>query len=196
MLGGGNITRKQQELGALGFAGLPAIISAAGERPSFWFIEFFTANIRNPNTRVSYGRAVREFFAWCEDRGFSLEVLNPVIVAGYIGMLGQPIERHGRVQIFATDIDERGPGDRAQRALPREYRAARDPSAWSVSSASRTAFTMPSGNCANASLFSNHSFIKDPPFSRLDLICCLQMAVGLRWRWYLEVSQAVDSGDF
>jgi len=47
------IIRKQQELGGLGFAGLPTIISAAGERASFRFIEFFTANIRNPNTRVS-----------------------------------------------------------------------------------------------------------------------------------------------
>ena len=60
------VTTKQQELGSLGFAGLPAIISAAGERASFRFIEFFTANIRNPNTRVSYGRAVREFCQWAE----------------------------------------------------------------------------------------------------------------------------------
>ncbi|MFN9300843.1 MAG: tyrosine-type recombinase/integrase [Acidobacteriota bacterium] len=82
------ILRKQQELGSLGFAGLPAIISAAGERASFRFIEFFTANIRNPNTRVSYGRAVREFCHWCEDRGLQLEQLNPVIVAGYIEILG------------------------------------------------------------------------------------------------------------
>ena len=95
-MGGGIITRKQRELGDLGFAGLPAIISAAGERASFRFIEFFTANIRNPNTRVSYGRAVREFCACCEDRGVTLEALNPVIVAGYIEMLGQPIEKHGR----------------------------------------------------------------------------------------------------
>ncbi|MBK5291124.1 MAG: hypothetical protein JJE04_05420 [Acidobacteriia bacterium] len=58
---------------------------------SFRFIKFFTANIRNPNTRVSYGLAVREFCAWAEDRGLSLEALNPVIVAGYIELLGQPI---------------------------------------------------------------------------------------------------------
>ena len=82
-------TKKQHELGDLGFAGLPAIISAAGKRASFRFIEFFTANIRNPNTRVSYGRAVREFCQWCEDRGLQLEDLNPVIVAGYIELLGQ-----------------------------------------------------------------------------------------------------------
>jgi len=90
------IIKKQQELGGLGFAGLPKIISAAGERASFRFIEFFTANIRNSNTRVSYGRAVREFCQWCEDHGFALERLNPVIVAGYIELLGQPVEKNGR----------------------------------------------------------------------------------------------------
>jgi integrase/recombinase XerD len=89
-------TRKEQKLTGLGFAGLPAIISAAGERASFRFIEFFTANIRNPNTRVSYGRAVREFCQWCEDRGLRLEALNPVIVAGYIEFLGRPVDKHGR----------------------------------------------------------------------------------------------------
>ena len=48
---------------------------------------FFTANIRNWNTRDSYGRAVREFCDWCEDRGLRLESLNPVIVACYIELL-------------------------------------------------------------------------------------------------------------
>ena len=89
-------TKTQHELGDLGFAGLPAIISAAGKRASFRFIEFFTANIRNWNTRVSYGRAVREFCEWCEDRGFGLDTLNPVIVAGYIELLGKAVEKHGR----------------------------------------------------------------------------------------------------
>ncbi len=90
------VTRKQQELGSLGFAGLPGIISVAGERASFRFVEFFTANIRNRNTRVSYGRAVREFCQWCEDHRIQLEGLNPVIVAGYIELLGQPVEKNGR----------------------------------------------------------------------------------------------------
>ena len=89
-------TKKRHELGDLGFAGLPAIISAAGKKASFRFIEFFTANIRNPNTRISYGRAVREFCQWCEDRGLQLEELNPVIVASYIELLGQPVEKIGR----------------------------------------------------------------------------------------------------
>jgi site-specific recombinase XerD len=92
----GGIAKSDDQLVGFGFAGLPAIISAAGQRTSFRFIEFFTANIRNPNTRHSYGRAVRDFFTWCEDRGFSLEVLNPVLVAGYVELLGRPIEQDGR----------------------------------------------------------------------------------------------------
>ena len=89
-------TKKQHELGDLGFAGVPAIISAAGRKASFRFIEFFPANLRNPNTRVSYGRAVREFCLWCEDRGLQLQELNPVMVAGYVELLGKPVEKHGR----------------------------------------------------------------------------------------------------
>ena len=89
-------SRKEQKLTALGFAGVPTMVSAAGERAAFRFIEFFTANIRNPNTRASYGRAVREFCEWCEDHGLKLETLNPVIVAGYIEFLGLPVEKGGR----------------------------------------------------------------------------------------------------
>jgi hypothetical protein len=40
-----------------GLDALPAIIRARGERASRRFIEFFTANIRNRNTRAAYARA-------------------------------------------------------------------------------------------------------------------------------------------
>ena len=33
------------------------------------FIEFFTANIRNPNTRKAYAKAASEFAEWCESIG-------------------------------------------------------------------------------------------------------------------------------
>jgi hypothetical protein len=33
------------------------------------FIEFFTANIRNRNTRRAYAHAASEFAAWCEQNG-------------------------------------------------------------------------------------------------------------------------------
>ena len=49
------------------------------------FLEFFAANIRNRNTRRAYAQAVREFLAWCEDRGLpSITAVQPVHVAGYV----------------------------------------------------------------------------------------------------------------
>ena len=47
----------------------PALIAAVGERASYRFFEFFTANIRNPHTRRAYARAAVEFFDWLEARG-------------------------------------------------------------------------------------------------------------------------------
>lgn len=90
------VARKQHQLERFGFAGVPQIISAAGEKASFRFIEFFTANIRNKNTRLAYGRALREFCEWCEKRGLGLEDLNPVLVAGYVELLARPTTEHGR----------------------------------------------------------------------------------------------------
>jgi hypothetical protein len=40
---------------------VPVLIAAAGERASLRFIDFFTAHIRNPNTRAAYGVATRSF---------------------------------------------------------------------------------------------------------------------------------------
>ena len=64
--------------------GLPAIITEAGESASKRFIEFFTANIRNPNTRQAYGRAVGQFLTWCETHGLGLSDIEPVHVAAYV----------------------------------------------------------------------------------------------------------------
>ena len=36
---------------------VPALIADAGEPAAWRYIEFFTANIRNPNTRRAYARA-------------------------------------------------------------------------------------------------------------------------------------------
>jgi site-specific recombinase XerD len=48
---------------------VPAIIANLGEAAALRFIDFFTANIRNPNTRAAYGVAVRSFFHWLAQRG-------------------------------------------------------------------------------------------------------------------------------
>jgi site-specific recombinase XerD len=71
----------------LGRENLPAVIAAAGGRAEQRFIEFFTANIGNKNTRVAYARAVGQFFDWCDDQGLRLVDLEPVIVAAYIEWL-------------------------------------------------------------------------------------------------------------
>ncbi len=63
---------------------VPAAIAAAGEQAAWRFIDFFTANIRNPNTRRAYLRACRQFFAWCDERGRRLETIRPYDVASYI----------------------------------------------------------------------------------------------------------------
>src|SRR5713226_9126155 len=56
-----------------GLEALPSIIRAQGERASRRFIEFFTANIRNRNTRMAYARAVKKFFDWCDNHQLGLE---------------------------------------------------------------------------------------------------------------------------
>jgi site-specific recombinase XerD len=62
----------------------PALVAAAGARAQERFIEFFTANIRNRNTRRAYAQAVSEFLAWCENhRAPSITAAQPIHVAGY-----------------------------------------------------------------------------------------------------------------
>jgi integrase/recombinase XerD len=68
---------------------LPAIIAGAGKRTRTRFLEFFTVNIRNSNTRAAYGRAAGEFLAWCEGQGMnSLDEVQPVHIAAYVEQLG------------------------------------------------------------------------------------------------------------
>ncbi len=64
---------------------LPALIAGAGDRAAERFVEFFTVNIRNANTRAAYGRAAGDFLRWCEGRGIAdLRAIQPVHVAAYI----------------------------------------------------------------------------------------------------------------
>ena len=67
---------------------LPALIDRAGERAAWRFVEFFTVNIRNKNTRAAYAQAAGAFLRWCEGRGIMhIEDVRPVHVAGYIEQL-------------------------------------------------------------------------------------------------------------
>ena len=71
-----------------GIEALPAIVRAQGERASRRFIEFFTASIRNRNTRMAYARAVKQFFDWCDEHRLELHEIEAVTVAAYIEQLG------------------------------------------------------------------------------------------------------------
>lgn len=66
---------------------LPAIIIAAGEHASRRFIEFFTANIRNANTRTAYAHAIGCFLDWCDSNSLTLDSLEPIAIASYIEKL-------------------------------------------------------------------------------------------------------------
>lgn len=72
----------------LGAAELPALLARLGESGLRRFLEFFTVNIRNRNTREAYGRSAGAFLRWCEDRGIQdLAAVQPIHVATYIESL-------------------------------------------------------------------------------------------------------------
>ena len=84
------------------------------------------------------------------------------------------------VQVFATDIDERGDRRRPRRLLPggdRRRRAA-EPPAQLLLDASRAA-TASARRCASSVIFAAHNVLRDPPFSRLDLVSCRNLLIYL-----------------
>ena len=64
--------------------GLPGLIREAGPVAEQRLVEFFTAEIRNPNTRQAYAFATARFFQWCENRTLALAGITPFAVAAYI----------------------------------------------------------------------------------------------------------------
>ena len=77
-------------------APVPALIADLGDQASWRYVEFFTANIRNLNTRRAYLRACSRFFAWCEGRGLELGTIRSVHIAAYIEGLQQLSEGQRR----------------------------------------------------------------------------------------------------
>ncbi len=65
------------------------VSTEAGTR--FW--EFFTANIRNPNTRRAYFHAASLFSAWCRGRELELTQIRPLHVAAYVEELGRRLSK-------------------------------------------------------------------------------------------------------
>lgn len=63
---------------------VPAIVADQGERAARRLLEFFTANIPNPNTRAAYAQAVGQFLRWCQAKRLTLRSIDPIAVAAYI----------------------------------------------------------------------------------------------------------------
>jgi site-specific recombinase XerD len=74
------------------------LIADAGENASLRFLDFFTANIRNPNTRAAYAVAVRAFFAWLDDTKHvvPLAAVRTHHVSAYVEVLGPLLPRANR----------------------------------------------------------------------------------------------------
>jgi site-specific recombinase XerD len=81
---------------------LPALIADLGEQAAWRYVEFFTANIRNPNTRRAYARACSRFFAWCEDRGLTLTTIRPFDAAAWVEELQEHHSAPGVKQQLAA----------------------------------------------------------------------------------------------
>src|SRR5277367_4203238 len=69
---------------------VPRLIADAGENASLRFLDFFTANIRNHNTRAAYAVAVRAFFAWLDSKHVApLAAVRTHHVSAYVEVLGR-----------------------------------------------------------------------------------------------------------
>ena len=67
------------------------------------FLEFFAAQIRNPNTRRAYFHAVLEFSSWCDTQKFTEIVdIEPLHVAAYIEVLGKRLSKPSVKQHLAA----------------------------------------------------------------------------------------------
>jgi site-specific recombinase XerD len=77
-----DITADQRALNVV-----PALIADLGDEAAWRYVEFFTANIRNPHTRRAYARACNRFFSWCEECGLLPATIRPHDVATYIEQL-------------------------------------------------------------------------------------------------------------
>jgi integrase/recombinase XerD len=65
-------------------SGVSGLIAAAGPEVTETYIDFFTATIRNRNTRQAYARACWQFFDWCAAHGLELTTVRPFHVAAWI----------------------------------------------------------------------------------------------------------------
>src|ERR1700736_1406814 len=81
---------------------VPVLIADLGDEAAWRYVEFFTANIRNPHTRRAYARACSRFFGSWEERVLPLGAIPPFDVASYIEALQQEHSAPGVKQQLAA----------------------------------------------------------------------------------------------
>jgi site-specific recombinase XerD len=83
-------------------ASVPALYASTPQAAKR-FIEYFAANIRNPNTRRAYFRAVLTFAEWCQAQSLiELVDIEPLHVAAYIEQLGTRLSKPSVKQHLAA----------------------------------------------------------------------------------------------
>lgn len=94
----------------------PALVAASGARASYRFLEFFTAQIRNP----AYARAATEFLYWLEAKGVTqLATIERVHVATYIEQLSRARSAPtAKLRLAALRIGQIMPTNPAAQAHP------------------------------------------------------------------------------
>ncbi len=71
---------------------VPQIVERAGAAAKNRFVQYFTADIRNTGTREAYARAIHYFLDWCDGCGCDLSNISPIVVAGYIELIGERLQ--------------------------------------------------------------------------------------------------------
>ena len=66
----------------------PPLIDRAGDRAARRFLEYFTVNIRNKNTRAAYARAATDFLYWCETSGLYSDAVR--LARSWAGYVDEP----------------------------------------------------------------------------------------------------------
>lgn len=66
---------------------VPALFQKDGEKTWWRFVEFFTAQISNDNTRRAYLQALKQFLIFTDRHNLSLKTTDPVFIASYIKSL-------------------------------------------------------------------------------------------------------------
>lgn len=85
---GTNLVLIERRAAAISLPVVPVLVAGSGRNATLRFLDFFTTQIENDNTRAAYLRAAREFLAWCDGQNIGLLTnIQPVHVAAWIKQL-------------------------------------------------------------------------------------------------------------